>query len=104
MNDTPRSILITGACGDIGLALATEFAAGGPVRLALCDLLPAGEAERCVAPLRNRGATVLYQPVDVADPQAVERFVDEADRTLGGMDICICNAGIVERGELIDLS
>ena len=98
-----RSILITGACGDIGRAMATEFATAGPVRLALCDLLPAADAERFLGPLRDHRATVLYQQADVTDPGAVAHFVDEANRTLSGLDVCIGNAGIVERGALIDL-
>jgi NAD(P)-dependent dehydrogenase (short-subunit alcohol dehydrogenase family) len=103
MGESSRSILITGACGDIGRALAEEFAASGPVRLALCDLSPLADAERFVGLLQDRGATALYQQVDVTDPQAVASFVEHADRTLHGLDICIGNAGIVERGPLIDL-
>ena len=103
MSEQSRCILITGACGDIGRALAVEFAAAGPVRLALCDLQSPSDAERTLGPLRERGATLFYQQVDVTDDSAVQDFVNEADRTLGGIDICIGNAGIVERGALMDL-
>ena len=98
-----KSILITGACGDIGRALAAEFAAAGPVRLALCDLMPPVDAEPSLAPLRELGATVLYRQVDVTDADALGHFTEDASATLQGLDICIANAGIVERGALIDL-
>jgi NAD(P)-dependent dehydrogenase (short-subunit alcohol dehydrogenase family) len=98
-----QTILITGACGDIGHALATEFAASGSARLALCDLRSPRDAEPFLAPLRSAGAKVLYRQVDVTDVGAVAAFVEEAARTLGGIDVCIGNAGIVERGNLIDL-
>lgn len=103
MNEPSRSILITGACGDIGRALGGAFASRGPVRLALCDLTSAADAEALLIPLRESGATVLYRQVDVTDADVVARFVDEADRSFHGIDICVANAGIVERGALIDL-
>jgi NAD(P)-dependent dehydrogenase (short-subunit alcohol dehydrogenase family) len=103
-----RSILITGACGDIGAALAAEFARAGAeapreTRLTLCDLVPPHDAEARVQALREQGATVMYRQVDVTEADAVSRFVDQAVCDFGGIDLCIGNAGIVERGNLIDL-
>lgn len=97
------TVLVTGACGDIGQALAAEFAASGPTQLALCDLRSLDDAEPFLAPLRKAGATVLYRQVDVTDAGAIAAFVEESARTLNGIDVCIGNAGIVERGDLIDL-
>ena len=100
-----RSVIITGACGDIGGALAAAFGEMTPPdKLALCDLLPAADAEPRFAALRERGVTVSYRQTDVTDASAVARFVDDAAAALGGVDICIGNAGIVERGQLVDLS
>ena len=96
------TVLITGACGDIGTALAAEFATANS-SLVLCDLLPPEEAQDRFAPLADRGAMVLYRQVDVTDARAVAHFVEEAVREYGGIDVCIGNAGIVERGRLIDL-
>jgi NAD(P)-dependent dehydrogenase (short-subunit alcohol dehydrogenase family) len=98
-----QSVLITGACGDIGRALAAEFVGAGPARLALCDLKSAEHAEAQVAELRRRGAEVFFRQADVTDAAAVASFVEEAGRAFGGIDICIGNAGIVERGAMIDL-
>jgi len=97
------TVLITGACGDIGSAVAAEFAATGECTLALCDLIPAEEAQDRFRALQDRGATMLYRQVDVTDAPAVARFVDDVVHEFGGIDVCIGNAGIVERGCLIDL-
>jgi NAD(P)-dependent dehydrogenase (short-subunit alcohol dehydrogenase family) len=97
------SVLITGACGDIGRALAMEFAKGG-ARLALCDLLTSAKARVALAPLKARGTEFLYRQVDVTDVTAMKAFATQAARTFGGIGVCLANAGIVERGELIDLS
>jgi len=99
-----RSVLITGACGDIGAALAGEFVAVGVKRLALCDLLPSTEANERFAMFRRAGADVLYRQVDVTQPDAVVAFTNEAAARFDGIDVCVGNAGIVERGQLIDLS
>src|SRR5688572_5897408 len=54
------AVVITGGCGDIGLATAAEFARAGQRRLALCDLLDEREAEARLAPVREAGAELLY--------------------------------------------
>jgi glucose 1-dehydrogenase len=98
-----KKVLITGACGDIGRSLAREFASRG-AHLALCDLKTESEAGDFLSPLRSQTAKVVYRQTDVTDAAAVEEFVRTTTSHLGGMDICIANAGIVERGPLIDLS
>lgn len=99
-----RSALITGACGDIGGALAAEFVATGTTHLALCDLLEPEQAAERFESLRRDGVELLYRQADVTDANAVAGFVGEAAEQFGGLDTCIANAGIVERGELADLS
>lgn len=101
--NTNSSVLITGACGDIGRSLAFEFARKG-ARLALCDLKSPEDCSAFREELRRQNFEPFYQSVDVTDAKAVESFTNEAAGALGGIDICIANAGIVERGALVDLS
>ncbi|HVV00179.1 MAG TPA: SDR family oxidoreductase [Verrucomicrobiae bacterium] len=101
--DSAKRIIITGACGDIGRALAFEWARRG-ASLALCDLATTASAKRLTTELRSLGSRVIYRRADVTQANEVEKFVREAAEALGGLDICIANAGIVERGALIDLS
>jgi NAD(P)-dependent dehydrogenase (short-subunit alcohol dehydrogenase family) len=98
------TVLITGATGDIGRALASTFADRRAARLALCDLTPADRTASLLDPLRGRAAAVYYRQVDVTDAGAVAAFTEAAAAELGGVDICIANAGIVERGAIVDLT
>lgn len=85
------SVLITGASGGIGRALALAFA-GPNVSLAIVgrdtDALAATAAQA-----RERGARVLEGLFDVRDTAALQRFVDVADQTRA-LDLVIANAGV----------
>lgn len=85
-----RRALITGASRGIGRQIARTLAAEG-CSLAICargaDALAGAAAE-----LRERGAKVHAQPVDVGDPGQVRRFVQAAAEALGGLDILVSNA------------
>nr|UXE44102.1 hypothetical protein Hi04_10k_c1074_00021 [uncultured bacterium] len=87
----PNSILITGASGGIGAALAESYAAPGKY-LALggrdTERL-AAVAERC----RQRGATVVATIVDVTDVEGVAAWIEETDQA-GPLDLVIANAGV----------
>ena len=88
---TPRSILITGASGGIGAALAESYAGSG-VRLAMGGRDRArleAVAEAC----RRRGATVEAALVDVTDRAAMADWIARADRA-APLDLVIANAGI----------
>jgi short-subunit dehydrogenase len=88
--DTAR-IILTGAGGGIGSAVAIRLAAQG-ARLALL-----GRSENALRQTRERiGATEhepLLYPVDLLDAQARKVVLSEAMRQLGGIDILINNAG-----------
>lgn len=89
-----RRVLITGAARGIGAGLADLLTAHG-ARVALMGLefdLLAEVAARNNAPWRE---------CDVADPDAVDRAVDELVIELGGLDIVIANAGIAKQLPII---
>jgi NAD(P)-dependent dehydrogenase (short-subunit alcohol dehydrogenase family) len=103
MARSSQTVLITGANGDIGRQLALQFAQE-KAQLALCDLSPPDEAAPFHVELKQLGVSVLYGQVDVTDATAVGQFVDQAASRLGGIDVCVVNAGIVERGPILELS
>src|SRR5262249_60577247 len=86
----PRNILITGASSGIGEALATAYAGPG-VSLALTGR-DAGRLEAVAAACRQRGAAVQPAVIDVADREAMARWIEEIDRATP-IDLVIANAG-----------
>jgi short-subunit dehydrogenase len=87
----PRSILLTGASGGIGAALARRYARPG-VHLALGGRDP--ERLAAVATLcRQAGAHVAERRVEVAERAAMAAWIEEVDRS-APLDLVIANAGV----------
>jgi 3-oxoacyl-[acyl-carrier protein] reductase len=85
-----KHAVVTGAAQGLGEAIARELAAQ-EARVVLADLQ--ANAVRAVADdLAARGATTLTVTLDVRDPAAIERLVDEAEHAFGGIDILVNNA------------
>lgn len=82
-----KVVLITGASGGIGQALADGFAAAG-ARL----VLHAHTNADALARHARAGAHVIT--CDVADAAALDRAVDDAVAAVGRLDVCVANAGI----------
>ncbi|MDA7484861.1 SDR family NAD(P)-dependent oxidoreductase [Planktomarina temperata] len=83
-----KIIILTGAAGGIGAALAREFAQRG-ARLALCDLN---------APALNDLAQelgALQMVCDVTVESRIQAVVKEVEVTLGPVDIFFSNAGFI---------
>lgn len=94
-----KSAVVTGAASGIGAAIARLFAAEGAA-VCVADIDGAG-AERVAAQL-GRGAIGVR--MDVTDEAQVERGVDEAVRTLGGVDVLVSNAGVQHLDTIADVS
>ncbi|MEU6852162.1 SDR family NAD(P)-dependent oxidoreductase [Actinacidiphila alni] len=101
--------VITGAGSGIGQAVATlashtaDSAGTGPVRLALLDR-DAGSVEAVADELRGTGAECLPLVVDLGDPAAAGKAVEQAVSAFGGIDALVSNAGISSADALEDLS
>ncbi|MCA3709592.1 MAG: SDR family NAD(P)-dependent oxidoreductase [Phenylobacterium sp.] len=86
---TGRRIVVTGAFGTLGAAVAKAAAAGGE-RLALLDFAPA-PPDGLVA---DCGPGAVFLPgVDLTDPAAASRAMDAAAAGLGGIDALLNIAG-----------
>jgi NAD(P)-dependent dehydrogenase (short-subunit alcohol dehydrogenase family) len=94
-----RAVLVTGAGGGIGAAIADRFAAAG-ARLALADLRPA-ELSTVASRLREQHrADVVELPGDLADARCAEGLVDRAGR----VDVLVNAAGIYPATPLLEMT
>jgi short-subunit dehydrogenase len=87
-----RVVVITGAAGGIGGALALAFARRGSV-LALVDLDGAG-LDRVRQAAVELGARASVHVANVGDRQALQRVRDEVLAAHGRVDVLINNAGM----------
>jgi short-subunit dehydrogenase len=87
----PRSILITGAAGGLGSALARAYAEPG-VHLFLSDV-DGEKLEGLCASCKDLGAAASGCVIDVTNKTAMEAWIAEADQ-VRPLDLVIANAGI----------
>jgi NAD(P)-dependent dehydrogenase (short-subunit alcohol dehydrogenase family) len=89
---TGRRAVVTGAAVGLGAAIARALVSAGAT-VAVCDRDPAVEST-----LDHLGpsAVPLAAVVDVTDDAAVQDFVRRADTTLGGIDLLVNNAAVLE--------
>lgn len=92
-----KVVMITGASTGLGLEMARECAAQG-ARLVICARTEQRlrEAER---DLMSRGAEVLAVVTDVSKRLEVAALVQQAVDRFGGIDVLICNAGVIQVGQ-----
>ncbi|HSJ53679.1 MAG TPA: beta-ketoacyl-ACP reductase [Anaerolineae bacterium] len=91
-----RVALITGGAAGIGKATAERFLEEG-ARVVLCDLnQAAGDATA-----QELGANACFYPVNVADREAVQAWVDDVAARFGRIDVLVNNAGILRDSTLV---
>src|SRR2546423_402552 len=83
-------VVVTGASGGVGRAVAHAFARRG----ARLGLLARGREglERCREEVESLGGRALVLPADVADAQQVEAAAEKVERELGPIDVWVNNA------------
>jgi len=94
MNITGHRIVITGAAGGIGAALCRQLANVD------ARLLLVGRNQAALSALAHSlkqshpGGQVECLVLDITEPQAPSRLLDEAEARMGGLDILINNAAL----------
>jgi len=101
MTNHGRAVLVTGASRGIGAAVARAFAASGE-RVALHYGSRREQALAVAASLPGEGHVVVG--ADLADPEAVRAMVAEAATALGGIDVLVNNAGVIEEHPITETS
>ena len=95
-----KTVLITGAARGIGAAAAERFAEAG-YQVVINYLRSAEKAEALAARWSGRALAVQ---ADVADPAQVDAMFAAAEKTFGGVDVLVCNAGIAAQKLLTDVT
>jgi short-subunit dehydrogenase len=94
MNLTDKRIILTGAAGGIGYLVAKRLAEKG-ARLLLVERNEARITEIC-AEINQLDDIALAMVVDLSAEGAPQQVVDMAIQEMGGIDMVINNAGIMD--------
>ncbi|MBL8636943.1 MAG: 3-oxoacyl-[acyl-carrier-protein] reductase [Alphaproteobacteria bacterium] len=86
---TGKAALVTGATGGIGEAIARALHAQG-ARVGISGR----NVDKLNALAADLGERAFVIPADLANPEAVEALVLEAEKSLGQIDILVNNAGL----------
>lgn len=103
MELTAVRAVVTGAARGLGACFARELVRAG-AQVAAGDLDRAGlrQLRASVSPDDTAaGGRVLVLPLDVTDEAAVARFLEQAGREIGALNVLINNAGILRDSLLV---
>lgn len=106
-----KSVIVTGAARGVGRAHAIAFAREG-ARVVVNDLgcevdgsgSSTGPAGEVVDEIRGMGGEAIANGDDVADWEGAQRLVNCAVETFGGLDVLVCNAGILRDRMLVNMT
>ena len=90
-----KAVLVTGAGGGLGRAIALRLARAG-ARIAALDKDPAG-VESLRGEIERSGGRCIALSCDVTDAEACARAVAACVERLGGLDVLVNNAGMSQR-------
>ena len=96
-----KAAIVTGAAQGIGRACAERLARDG-VRVLLSDINAAKIAAAAMA-ITAAGGRAESIVCDVSKPQAVAAMLAAAVKAFGGIDIAVCNAGVIDSADFLDL-
>jgi 3alpha(or 20beta)-hydroxysteroid dehydrogenase len=94
-----RTVLVTGATGGLGSAIAERLVAEG-ASVALTDV----DGEACTRLADDLGGDALALALDVTDENGWRAAVDAVESRWGGLDVLVNNAGIGSTGTVEDES
>jgi 3-oxoacyl-[acyl-carrier protein] reductase len=101
MNAARKVAIVTGASQGIGKAVAIRLAADG-CAVVVNYASSAAEADDVVGEISNAGGVAVAIQADVSKQGDVARLFEETARQLGGVDVVVNNAGIMELKPIAD--
>ncbi|MBS7543922.1 glucose 1-dehydrogenase [Ancylobacter oerskovii] len=97
-----KSIVITGAAGGIGAAIALALAADG-ARITVADLSQAA-ADQVTSRITAAGGKAIAVAVDVRERAQVRAMLDRAVEAFGRLDVLFNNAGVAQTRPFLDIT
>lgn len=94
-----KIVIVTGAAGGIGSAIARRFASEG-AKVVITDV----DSEGAEAATREIGGTTRALASDISSPEGCRAIIENVMATEGAIDVLCNNAGINRRGPLLDLT
>jgi meso-butanediol dehydrogenase/(S,S)-butanediol dehydrogenase/diacetyl reductase len=99
---TTRVAFVTGASRGIGRAIALRLAQDGfDVAVSARDV---SKLESLAEEIQAEGRSALVAAAEVADREAVFGAVRQTARELGGLDVLVTSAGIVQIQDIVDIT
>ncbi|MBV7336717.1 SDR family oxidoreductase [Chloroflexi bacterium TSY] len=98
---TNKRILVTGASSGIGAGIAKAFGASGAQVLIQYRCAEAG-AQRVAEQVNEAGGSGSIVHADLRSEMAIDRIFAHIDKTWGGIDVLVNNAGVVHKGSALD--
>lgn len=98
-----QTVLISGGLGDIGRAIAIEFARRG-ANIALCGSRDASVAIVFLDEMKQFNVSCTYTQVDVAESARVNDWVNSVEKNQGVSSIIIANAAIVTLARIHEIT
>lgn len=96
-----KKALVTGGAQGLGAALVERLATEG-CDVVIWDVNAEKARETAQAIAAKCGRRVEANQVDITDAEAVRIAMDKAVETLGGLDVMVCNAGILFSGDSVE--
>jgi 3-hydroxybutyrate dehydrogenase len=89
-----KSAVVTGSTSGIGLSIARALAKEG-ASIVLNGFGPADEIEKIRKEIESEfGVKAIYSSADMTKPEEIEGMIRLAEKTFGGVDVLVNNAGI----------
>jgi 3-oxoacyl-[acyl-carrier protein] reductase len=93
MSKERKTALVTGSSRGIGRAIAERLAKDGAA-VVINYTRNSKQADETVSGIVARGGKAIAVQADVSKPADVRRLFDEAEKSLGPLDIVVANAGV----------
>jgi len=87
-----RGVIVAASSQGIGLATAEAFAREG-AQVAMCARTEKTLREAADRLRSETGAEIYHEALDVTDAAQIQRFVEQAAKRFGRIDVCVANAG-----------